>query len=63
MWDILFERQVAALGDRIVRPFRDGLELLHLSHPGIPELAELNVKLEGANRMGDGGGARDWCPT
>ena len=46
VWDILFERQVEALGDRIVRPFRDGLELLHLSHPGIPDLAELNAKLE-----------------
>jgi phenylalanine-4-hydroxylase len=46
VWDILFERQVAALGDRIVRPFREGLDLLHLSHPGIPELAELNVKLK-----------------
>lgn len=46
VWDILFERQVEALGDRIVRPFRDGLELLHLSHPGIPELAELNIKLK-----------------
>ncbi len=46
VWDILFERQVEALGDRIVRPFRDGLELLHLSHPGIPDLAELNTKLE-----------------
>ena len=46
MWDILFERQVEALGDRIVRPFRDGLDLLHLSHPGIPDLAELNTKLK-----------------
>ena len=46
VWDILFERQVEALGTRIVRPFRDGLDLLHLSHPGIPELAELNAKLK-----------------
>ena len=45
VWDILFERQVEALGTRIVTPFRDGLDLLHLSHPGIPELAELNIKL------------------
>ena len=46
VWDILFERQVTALGNRIVRPFRDGLDLLHLSHPGIPDLAELNAKLK-----------------
>ncbi len=46
VWDILFARQVAALGDRIVKPFRDGLDLLALSHPGVPDLAELNARLE-----------------
>ncbi len=46
VWDILFERQVAALGTRIVKPFRDGLDLLRLSHPGVPDLAELNARLE-----------------
>ncbi len=46
VWDILFERQVAALGTRIVKPFRDGLDLLRLSHPGVPDLAELNSRLE-----------------
>ena len=46
VWDILFERQVAALGTRIVKPFRDGLGLLRLSHPGVPDLAELNARLE-----------------
>ena len=45
VWDILFERQVAALGNRIVKPFRDGLDLLALSHPGVPDLAELNARL------------------
>ena len=35
-----------ALGTRIVRRFREGLDLLHLSHPEIPELAELNIKLK-----------------
>ena len=44
MWDILFARQVAALGTRAV--FRDGLHLLNLGHPGIPDLAELNAWLE-----------------
>ena len=46
VWDILFERQVAALGERVVKPFRDGLDLLRLSHPGVPDLAELNARLE-----------------
>ena len=46
VWDILFARQVAALGTRIVQPFRDGLDLLRLSHPGVPDLAELNARLE-----------------
>ncbi len=46
VWDILFARQVAALGERIVKPFRDGLDLLRLSHPGVPDLAELNARLE-----------------
>jgi phenylalanine-4-hydroxylase len=46
VWDILFARQVAALGARIVKPFRDGLDLLNLGHPGVPDLAELNARLE-----------------
>ena len=50
VWDILFARQVAALGTRIVKPFRDGLDLLNLGHPGIPDLAELNARL--AQRTG-----------
>ncbi|HEX2804112.1 MAG TPA: phenylalanine 4-monooxygenase, partial [Sphingomicrobium sp.] len=31
---------------RIVSPFLDGIDLLRLSHPGIPELGELNAILE-----------------
>ena len=46
VWDILFERQVETLGTRIVAPFRNGLDLLSLSHPGVPDLAELNARLE-----------------
>ncbi len=46
VWDILFARQVKALGTRIVAPFRDGLDLLRLSHPGVPDLAELNARLQ-----------------
>ena len=46
VWDILFARQVAALGARIVKPFRDGLDLLSLGDPGVPDLAALNARLE-----------------
>ena len=46
VWDTLFARQLAALGERIVKPFRDGLDLLNLGHPGVPDLAELNARLE-----------------
>ncbi len=46
VWDILFTRQVAALGERVVQPFRDGLDLLDLATPGVPDLAELNARLE-----------------
>jgi phenylalanine-4-hydroxylase len=46
VWDVLFARQVELLGSRVVSPFLDGIDLLRLSHPGIPELAELNAILE-----------------
>ena len=46
VWDLLFARQVELLGSRVVSPFLDGIGLLRLSHPGIPELAELNAILE-----------------
>lgn len=46
VWDLLFGRQVELLGSRVVTPFLDGLDLLALSKPGIPELGELNRKLE-----------------
>jgi phenylalanine-4-hydroxylase len=46
VWDILFARQVEALGTRVVKAFRDGLFLLRLSHPGVPNLAEINARLE-----------------
>ena len=42
VWDLLFARQVDLLGTRVVRPFLDGLGLLKLSHPGVPDLRELN---------------------
>jgi phenylalanine-4-hydroxylase len=46
VWDLLFARQVELLGGRVVSPFLDGIDLLRLSHPGIPELGELNAILE-----------------
>ena len=46
VWDLLFARQVELLGSRVVSAFLDGIDLLRLSHPGVPELAELNAILE-----------------
>jgi phenylalanine-4-hydroxylase len=46
VWDLLFARQVELLGSRVVSSFLDGIDLLRLSHPGVPELAELNAILE-----------------
>lgn len=46
VWDLLFERQCELLGSRVVTPFLDGIDLLRLDHPGIPELGELNAVLE-----------------
>jgi phenylalanine-4-hydroxylase len=46
VWDLLFARQVDLLGSRVVSPFLDGIDLLRLSHPGVPELGELNAILE-----------------
>jgi phenylalanine-4-hydroxylase len=42
----LFARQVELLGTRVVSEFVEGIDLLRLSHPGVPELAELNAILE-----------------
>jgi phenylalanine-4-hydroxylase len=46
VWDLLFARQVELLGTRVVTPFLDGLDLLRLSRPGVPNLDELNEVLE-----------------
>ncbi len=45
VWDTLFARQQQRLAGRAVRAFEDGLDLLRLSHPGIPNLEELNARL------------------
>jgi phenylalanine-4-hydroxylase len=46
VWDLLFARQVDLLGARVVTPFLDGIDLLRLAHPGIPDLEGLNRILE-----------------
>jgi phenylalanine-4-hydroxylase len=46
VWDLLFARQVELLGTRVVSEFLDGIDLLRLSHPGVPDLEELNAILE-----------------
>jgi len=46
VWDTLYTRQVRLLEGRIVSPFLDGLGLLDLGAPGVPELGRLNRRLE-----------------
>ena len=48
VWDLLFARQVDTIGTRLVGAFQRGLDILRLGHPGIPELGELNARLEAA---------------
>ncbi|WP_116090880.1 phenylalanine 4-monooxygenase [Sphingomonas crusticola] len=45
VWDILFARQEAMLPGRAAPEFLAGLDILHLSRPGIPDFAELSEKL------------------
>ncbi|HEX9931783.1 MAG TPA: phenylalanine 4-monooxygenase [Allosphingosinicella sp.] len=47
VWDLLFARQQEMLHGRAVRAFEEGLDVLSLSRPGIPELDELNERLFG----------------
>ena len=46
VWDLLFARQVELLGMRVISPFLDGIDLLRLSHPGVPDVEGLNAILE-----------------
>ena len=46
VWDLLFARQVELLGTRIVSAFLHGIDLLKLSHPGVPDVEGLNAILE-----------------
>jgi phenylalanine-4-hydroxylase len=45
VWDVLFARQQQRLAGRAVRAFEEGLDVLRLSHPGIPDFEELNARL------------------
>lgn len=45
VWDTLFARQQVQLHDRAVSAFARGLDLLHLSRPGVPNFDELNERL------------------
>jgi len=46
VWDLLFARQVELLGSRVISAFLDGIDLLRLSHPGVPDVEGLNAILE-----------------
>src|SRR6187402_950206 len=45
VWDRLFARQSALLPGRAAPEFLAGLDMLHLSRPGIPDFRELSDKL------------------
>jgi phenylalanine-4-hydroxylase len=45
LWDRLFARQSEQLVGRAVPAFLEGLDVLHLSKPGIPDFAELSERL------------------
>jgi phenylalanine-4-hydroxylase len=45
VWDTLFARQRSLLHGRAVAAFDEGLDVLSLSRPGIPNLGELNERL------------------
>ncbi|HEX4097924.1 MAG TPA: phenylalanine 4-monooxygenase, partial [Caulobacteraceae bacterium] len=45
VWDALFARQSELLVGRAAREFLRGLDVLHLSKPGVPDFAELSERL------------------
>lgn len=47
-WDQLVARQSQALAGLASQAFLDGLDILHLAGPGIPDLADLNPRLKAA---------------
>ncbi|PZQ60882.1 MAG: phenylalanine 4-monooxygenase [Sphingomonas taxi] len=47
-WDTLFARQIAMLPGRVTPEFMQGLDVLRLSRPGIPDFGELSDRLMAA---------------
>jgi phenylalanine-4-hydroxylase len=45
VWDTLFARQKTLLHDKVIHAFEEGLEVLDLSRPGVPNFDELNLRL------------------
>lgn len=45
MWDHLFERQAKMLPGRVAAEFIDGLDVLRMTKPGIPDFDELSERL------------------
>ena len=45
MWDRLFARQAAMLPNRVVPAFMEGLDVLRMTKPGVPNFDELNARL------------------
>lgn len=45
MWDTLFDRQAKMLPGRVAPEFIDGLDILRMTKPGIPDFDELNERL------------------
>jgi len=48
VWDRLFARQAGMLPTRVVPAFMEGLDVLRMSKPGIPDFDELNERLHRA---------------
>jgi phenylalanine-4-hydroxylase len=46
-WDMLFERQVSMLKGRAAPAFLNGVDVLKMSKPGIPDFDELSERLQG----------------
>jgi phenylalanine-4-hydroxylase len=45
VWDRLFARQCAMLASRVAPAFLEGIDVLRMSKPGIPDFAELSERL------------------
>ncbi len=58
VWDLLFARQVDLLGSRVVSPFLHGIDLLRLSHPGVPDVDGAERDPRAAHRLAHRRGAR-----